>query len=100
MEFSEEAWVLKDLKVPILLGEDFHINYQISTIQNDLGSCLSLHHHDQLYSIPTHSAPSELAAKEVSEEHAKLQAIVTSIKKAASHKKQAKGGRRARVEYV
>ncbi len=32
MEFQEEAWVLKDLKAPILLGEDFHVNYQISTI--------------------------------------------------------------------
>src|SRR5260370_41525623 len=50
IEFVEEAWVLKDLKVPLLLGEDFHINYQISTICNEQGSCLSLHQHLQPYS--------------------------------------------------
>ena len=27
VEFLEEAWVLRDLKVPLLLGEDFHVNY-------------------------------------------------------------------------
>ncbi len=27
VEFLEEAWVLRDLKVPLLLGKDFHVNY-------------------------------------------------------------------------
>ncbi len=32
VEFLEEAWVLKDLKVPLLLGGDFHVNYHLSTV--------------------------------------------------------------------
>ena len=35
VEFLEEAWVLKDLKVPLLLGKDFHVNYRLSTVRDD-----------------------------------------------------------------
>ena len=51
MEFLEEAWVLKDLKVPLLLGEDFHINYCLSTVRDDCGSLATMLLNGQLVTI-------------------------------------------------
>ena len=53
VEFLEEAWVLKDLKVPLLLGEDFHVNYHLSTVQDDHRSQATMQHEGKLVSIPT-----------------------------------------------
>src|SRR6266478_960334 len=59
VEFLEEAWVLKDLKVPLLLGEDFHINYCLSTVRDDHGSLATMLLNGQLVMILAHSAPPE-----------------------------------------
>ena len=57
VEFLKEAWVLKDLKVPLLLGEDFHINYRLSTVRDNHGSQATLFHDGWLVTILAHSAP-------------------------------------------
>src|SRR6266478_956658 len=54
-EFLEEAWVLKDLKVPLLLGEDFHVNYCLSTVRDDHRSQATMLHDGQLVTFPAHS---------------------------------------------
>src|SRR5260370_25440068 len=59
VEFLEEAWVLKDLKVPLLLGKDFHVNYCLSTVRDDCRSQATMLHNGQLVTFPAHSAPPE-----------------------------------------
>ena len=81
VEFLEEAWVLRDLKVPLLLGKDFHVNYQISTIRDDSRSRATLLHDGQLVTIPAHSAPPEQLSWGGKSEQSELQAIVASFRK-------------------
>src|SRR5260370_27755861 len=55
-ELLEEAWVPKDLKVPLLQGEDFHVNYHLSTVREDCGSQVTRMHNSQLVTFPAHFA--------------------------------------------
>ena len=81
VEFLEEAWVLRDLKVPLLLGKDFHVNYQISTIRDDSRSRATLLHDGQLVTIPARSTPPEQLSWGGKSEQSELQAIVASFRK-------------------
>src|SRR5260370_13067111 len=77
---SEEAWVLKDLKVPLLLGEDFHDNYHFFTVRDDRGSQATRMHDSQLVTFPACFAPPELPSSESKSERSELQTIVASLR--------------------
>src|SRR5260370_39559036 len=81
VEFLEEAWVLKDLKVPLLLGEDFHINYCLSTVRDDCGSLATMLLDGQLVMIPACSTPPEQLSWVGESEQSELHAIVASLRK-------------------
>ncbi len=78
IEFWEEAWVLKGLKVPLLLGEDFHVNYQILTNRDPHRSSTTLMHGGLCLSILACSITPGQDWKE-GEEHSELQAIIASL---------------------
>ena len=81
VEFLEEAWVLKDLKVPLLLGEDFHVNYHLSTIRDECRSLATMLLDGWLVTIPAHSAPPEQPSWVGESEQSKLHAIMVSLRK-------------------
>src|SRR5260370_34927230 len=81
VEFLEEAWVLKDLKVPLLLGKDFHVNYHLSTVRDDHGSLATMLLNGQLVMIPACSTPSEQPGWVGKSEQSKLHAIMASLRK-------------------
>ena len=81
MEFLEEAWVLKDLKVPLLLGEDFHVNYCLSTVRDDCRSLATMLLNSQLVTIPACSAPPEQPGWVGESEQSELHAIMASLRK-------------------
>ena len=81
VEFLEEAWVLKDLKVPLLLGEDFHVNYHLSTVRDDHRSLATMLLDGQLVMVPAHSTPSEQPGWVGESEQSKLHAIMVSLRK-------------------
>src|SRR5258708_33456796 len=84
IKFWEEAWVLKGLKVPLLLGEDFHINYQISTNRDPHGSLAMLMHGDLCLSILAHSVATSQDWEE-GEGCSELQAIMASLSLTCGH---------------
>ncbi len=81
VEFLEEAWVLKDLKVPLLLGKDFHINYHLSTVRDNRGSLATMLLDGWWVTILAHSAPSEQPGWVGKSEQSELHAIVVSLRK-------------------
>src|SRR5260370_33943098 len=81
VEFLEKAWVLKDLKVPLLLGEDFHVNYCLSTVRDDHRSQATMLLDGQLVMILAHSAPPEQPGWVGESEQSELHAIVASLRK-------------------
>jgi len=80
VELLEEAWVPKDLKVPLLQGEDFHVNYHLSTVRDDCRSQATRMHDSQLVTFPAHFAPPELPSWGSESEHSELQTIVASLR--------------------
>jgi hypothetical protein len=40
LEFIEEAYVIPGMNIPVLLGEDFQVNYEISILRLVQGACL------------------------------------------------------------
>src|SRR5260370_21468702 len=81
VELLEEAWVLKDLKVPLLLGKDFHVNYHLSNVRDDHRSLATMLLNGWLVMIPAHSAPSEQPGWVGKSEQSKLHAIMVSLRK-------------------
>lgn len=57
LEFDEEAYVIPGMKVPILLGEDFHVNYQISVLRSLSSSKLSIPYGPEKLIINASSSP-------------------------------------------
>src|SRR5260370_41636377 len=79
-ELLEEAWVPKTLKVPLLWGEDFHVNYCLSTGRDDRGSQATRMHNSQLVTFPARFAPPELPSWGSESERSELQTIVASLR--------------------
>jgi hypothetical protein len=57
LEFVEEAYVIPGMNVPVLLGEDFQVNYKISILRSVQGTHLSINQPREQYSVPGHSTP-------------------------------------------
>src|SRR6266478_3752635 len=81
VEFLKEAWVLKDLKVPLLLGEDFHVNYSLSTVRDDHRSWATMLHNGQLVTFPACSAPPEQPSWGGASKCSEPQTIVASLRR-------------------
>jgi hypothetical protein len=43
LEFIKEAYVIPDMNVPVLLGEDFQVNYKVSVLRMAQEMRLSIH---------------------------------------------------------
>src|SRR5260370_34287048 len=71
-DLLETAWV------PLLWGEDFHVNYRLSTVRDDHGSQATRMHDSQLVTFPACFAPPELPSWGGESECSELQTIVAS----------------------
>jgi hypothetical protein len=57
LEFVEEAYMIPDMNVPVLLGEDFQVNYKVSVLRMAQETHLSIHQPGERFDIPAHSTP-------------------------------------------
>jgi hypothetical protein len=58
LEFVEEAYVIPGMNVPILLGEDFQVNFEVSVHRTAQDSLLSIHQPMGTFLVQAHSTPS------------------------------------------
>src|SRR5260370_42704384 len=67
--------------LPLLLGEDFHVNYHLSTMRDECGSLAAMLLDGWLVMIPARSAPPEQLGWVGESEQSELHAIMASLRK-------------------
>jgi hypothetical protein len=55
--FVEEAYVIPGMNIPILLGEDFQVNYEVSVLRMVQETCLAISQPGEQFNIVVHSTP-------------------------------------------
>jgi hypothetical protein len=57
LEFTEEAYVIPEMNVPVLLGEDFQVNYEVSVHRTAQGTHLTVQQPGELFRVQAYSSP-------------------------------------------
>ena len=57
LEFIEEAYMIPGMNVPVLLGEDFQVNYEVSVHCTAQGMHLTIQQPGELFSLKAYSTP-------------------------------------------
>jgi hypothetical protein len=57
LEFVKEAYVIPGMNVPVLLGEDFQVNYKVSVLRTAQEMCLSINQPGEEFNIAAYSTP-------------------------------------------
>ena len=57
LEFVEEAYVIPGMNVPVLLGKDFQVNYEVSMHRMAQGTHLTVQQPGELFNIKAYLTP-------------------------------------------